>query len=397
MRRAFKKGIQKQNNKGLSLVEVLVAVIIMSVVSIVFLQSFSYSMMLNKDAKVDQDGLAFAQSLMEGIKAYNIDQLDTQFGSTSTDPIAIFDIGGGSHTKSVDGSGVRTYTIDNAVFENNLYDAEIKITPTSQKGNMVTIDDFNMYTDAFFIQDSLEQDGLIAEVQSKLSAEGYTGAWDASKVTITKRELTVTISNSGGGEKLTAKSVYTYKASGFTKTDPLNPMLPITIPDIVDTYEVTYESSQYDNQGKAPLENLYVYYYPAYGDPADGYIKCSSDIITVNNDSVGLEKIYVLKQAYSSWGVNDLKNAEDNYSAVCNVTSASAVDYYTNIHVCLEGTGSPGFSTGTWDNCSAPQLPWAEDTAETVLLYDVIVTVKDNETSEVVCELVGSTNAKRER
>ncbi|MBQ4537933.1 MAG: prepilin-type N-terminal cleavage/methylation domain-containing protein [Lachnospiraceae bacterium] len=400
MRRAVKQGIQKRNNKGLSLVEVLVAVIIMAVVSIVFLRSFSYSMLINRDAKVRQDGLTFAQSLMEGVKAYDVQKLDAQFnGGTLT----IFDTGSGSsHSMTEDTTtGERTYTINNAVFEKNTFNAEITLTPTSQKGYMVTIPDFNKYTDAYLKLSELDQDTVKSAIQAKLNNAGYTGAWNASKVTITKRELEIKVTNDGSGDLVNATSTYYYEASGFQKPSVANPSVMENIPTITDKVEITYPANNvYMNNNKAELESLYIFYYPEYNESVGGLSKCNEDVITITNNTNGcstLKNIYLIKQARPGFGTNDLKKGEADYEAKLTVdatASSEKANFYTNIAISLTDSGTPKYDANT-TNCNPVAVPWVDDTQETVLLYDVVVKVTNTTNSEVVCELTGSTNAKR--
>ena len=52
------------NNQGMTLVEVLVAMIIISVIGVAFLQSFSYAVKTNRLAKQKQEALSIAQTMM---------------------------------------------------------------------------------------------------------------------------------------------------------------------------------------------------------------------------------------------------------------------------------------------------------------------------------------------
>lgn len=72
---------EKVNNKGMTLVEVLVAMAILTVVSLALLQAFVSSVNYNKDAKEKQRGINLAQTIMESYKAYKLEDVCRQFNN----------------------------------------------------------------------------------------------------------------------------------------------------------------------------------------------------------------------------------------------------------------------------------------------------------------------------
>ena len=70
---------RKLNNRGMSLIEILVAIIILAVVTGPLLHSFVTAIKLNSKAKEQQRVITAAQSIMEGFKAYTLEELCMQF------------------------------------------------------------------------------------------------------------------------------------------------------------------------------------------------------------------------------------------------------------------------------------------------------------------------------
>ena len=63
------------NNKGFSLVELLIAVTILAIISIPFLRSFVTAANINGKSRQAQRATTVAQDLMEGLKAYDFDEI----------------------------------------------------------------------------------------------------------------------------------------------------------------------------------------------------------------------------------------------------------------------------------------------------------------------------------
>ena len=75
----------KLNNQGMSLVEVLVAMIIISIAGVAFLQSFTYATKYNILSREKQHAMGLAQSIMEDFKAYSLEDMDGKFSGSSFD------------------------------------------------------------------------------------------------------------------------------------------------------------------------------------------------------------------------------------------------------------------------------------------------------------------------
>ena len=163
---------RKLNNKGMTLIEVMLAVIILSLVGGVLLKSFSTSAQVNRDAKEKQQAMVLAQSLMESFKSYDTDALEVQFGSVTNSNFELYELGSGaSKSYSADASNNKYFNLMNIEFDGQKYDAKAKMTPTSVTAPLVDISDSNVYKDAIFRgQESAEFNGFHDVIENTLLA-----------------------------------------------------------------------------------------------------------------------------------------------------------------------------------------------------------------------------------
>ncbi|MDE6129037.1 MAG: type II secretion system GspH family protein, partial [Lachnospiraceae bacterium] len=98
MRNVGRHRKQKLNNKGLSLVEILVAVVILALVTGPLLHSFVSAARYNQRAKERQRTTTAAQSVMEGFKAFDLEELCWQFSGDPAHPFRVYSGATGSST-----------------------------------------------------------------------------------------------------------------------------------------------------------------------------------------------------------------------------------------------------------------------------------------------------------
>ncbi len=399
------------NNKGLTLVELLVAIIILSLLSIVFLRGFSTSLLMSSRAKVKQDANTLGQSLMESVKAYDRETLDEQFGSF-TDPGAfrIYNLGGtGSKSMTVNGDE-RVYNLTNVTFDGRGYDAVITVTPTAVTDVLVTAVSMNKYNDAIFTQVDGEQSTVKALIIDAVKAVPFPGSddeIDESKFSISDHYLNVTIDGDG---KVTVESVYDYAVDdmNYTTTLPGGTTVTSTFTGFTGTITINSATAAsysaydcYDNTNTkdkgAELQSLYLYYFPTYDTDSNGLIPCGDDTIQITNGCATLKNIYIIKQKTSALSSAEIRVAEGGYNPTVNYTG-NPVGLSHNLEKPLEGPGSNSVTlTGLPDAPvagHADKTPWSDDSAPTVLVYDVNVKIMKTGTTEVIYEMDGSTNTK---
>jgi len=393
MRKLSKHGKRKLNNKGMSLVEVLVAMVILSVVSIVFLRTFSYSTMLNQKAGAKQHALTLAQSLMEGFKAYDLDSINSQFAAANAADFKLYPLDG-SETKG--GDYTSGYWLKNIAFDESRYDVRVRLSevvPTATmvtKATLATGEDANKYNDAIFVQDAAEQNKIYDEIIAGLTAAGMKASeiptyatLDKTKLTITGRELKVEIT----ANKVQVQSVYQYQVSGyeFVKDDD-----SLGEYNYSGSLSVSYDC--YDNTAtvgnNAELQRVYLYYYPAYKHSGNGVEACGSDTITINNASGTSIDVYVVKQKNSVFSSALLSVCEGDYSVAVNGNNDTIL--YHNLNTTLSNTGIPVYSvSGVTDKGAL----WVDE-PDKKLIYKVEITVYKNGSTEELYKLSGTTNAR---
>lgn len=389
---------KKLNNDGMTLMEILIATIIFSLVSLVFLRSFVYAFQLNEQAKQRQYSLVLAQSLMESVKAYGVTSLDEQFQGSI--PFKVYNLTDGASKEAPSISGnERTYSLKDVVYESAKfgnrykYDAQIEMKPSTETkytAKLLKTQDVNAYSDAIYVETDDERYKVNDDIIAELTAQGNTTTitvLDTSKVALS-RTLKVDISS---GNVVTVTPVYDYSVTNYpiTKTGGISGTASFTGTTTLDPI-VCYDEI---NLSGAKLQNCYFYYYPAYD---------CSDEIYVENESSTLKNFYLLKQENPALSEIEIDAAEGSYSPSVTIQSSGGsmvVLHNLNKQLHNDAVVVPApLITNT--NPSAVQIsaeaPWDEKADEDpkVLLYDVTVKVYRSGGSEPICELVGSTNAK---
>lgn len=396
---------RKLNNKGLSLIEVLVAMLILSIASIALLRSFSYAVQLNTKSKENQQAMVLAQSFMESLKAYDVDGLDAQFDPTAS--FTLYPLSGGEvRSKSGTGLDARTYRLDNVVHSGNAYDVLINMTPRAALvKDLATYTSPNRHSDAFFQQEYEEKqklyDGILARLQSVHGADpANTMVVNTSRIKIHSRQMKLVITDN------TVNYYVTYEYSLLNYDIVKNDATIDQITENNITYTIDYATDftnvqKYDNTDPdmqtngVVLENIYLYYYPNYKSISNPpyVMPCDSDELLIQNSSSSVKNVYVIRQKDTSITDATLVIGESDYKLKVDNSTTQFVNLYHNIQDSLTDSGSPDFR-GTPTNVTDMGSPWQASTETTNLLYDVTVTVNEQGTSDEVCSLVGTTNVQ---
>lgn len=190
------KNRRKLNDLGMSLIEILVAIAILAIVTGPILHSFVTAIKLNAKAKEKQRVTTAAQSIMEGFKAYNLEELCRQFYdsqgvadlSTSGTFYVVKNVARVYETDAVgnpassivtvpDGAGLTEqftanadnkyfFTLEGLNYEGRTYDAKVELEPlmsadiVSMK-DVVIIEDFDVDTTALYDQESPNLDSNV--------------------------------------------------------------------------------------------------------------------------------------------------------------------------------------------------------------------------------------------
>lgn len=209
------KNRRKLNNVGMSLVEVLVAIAILAVVAGPLLKTFVSAMRYNSKARAWQNMTTAAQSIMEGFKAYDVEELCEQFGGLDTfkvvanadsfyeiplsdrngDGIAdtsiipVTDADGNTNPEFVAAAdNLYAFALTGVNYEENVYDARVELSPfvTSEiavVNETVVIVPFDADTDAQYDQDSSQDSVALMAIKEYAKTNDYTLANSADWAT----------------------------------------------------------------------------------------------------------------------------------------------------------------------------------------------------------------------
>ncbi|MCH5271235.1 MAG: type II secretion system protein [Lachnospiraceae bacterium] len=422
------KSRRKLNNQGLSLIEVLVAIIILAIVTGPLLQSLVTGIRLNAKAKEKQRLTTAAQSIMEGLKAYDVEHISMQFNGWGMRLIAnatsyyeepISDRNGdGTFDVSIDplngnflpaSDGRYAFVLVGVKFDgmegiaDKFYDARIDISPNTVwnpslagDGSVGLIDvvDMNEYLDAVYKQPAnmdqsmyaLIVQNLLDELNDKNESGDELELHDleimakpengGAKLTVNKI-ITVTVSEGGDSSIniVTIETKYIYEATGFTYTNAAGDEQELEFSGeefAADSGTVVYNNTNTAANG-ARLENVYIYYYPAY----PRYSPYSSSETTIATEKIILQNntsekdFYLVKQIDNSISHANLSVYENKYSA--SVAGSGAITLYHNLNEDLS-TGNMLFTpsiSGVTEGASGSMIGNTQE----ILLYNVKISL----------------------
>lgn len=301
-----------KDNKGMSLVEAIIAVGILSVAVIPVLACFSSTVRYNAVAKIKQRGTNTGMSVMESFKAYGLKDAHDKFADGSFLASAPADV---TYTVPVSGY-FGEYVINNVSFNDSASETDKKYTVkvTVDKYQDIKEADgiegtpfYNPNNGVQFIEDP--KDDFDPMHYIKICIDGNPNV-DKDKVSDIKITREIHIDINGSGEvKITYKFKGTYDYSGAPRNFELAD--GNSIPDKSETLSCTNPSD---------LNNIFFYYYPAYDNRSDIKIK---DEFFFSNDFKDDVNLYIFKQKDSSVGSIELKNVESFYKATFGLSDAT--------------------------------------------------------------------------
>ncbi len=267
------------NNMGMSLVEVIVSITILSIVVVPTLNAMTMAMNYNLKARKRQNATTTAETIMESFKGYDLDTLVNMFshGGTSDSGKAFYSSAAGG-TYSMTATPLASPAVgSNYVFKIQDFDdngkkyvVTIEANPSNET-NVFLLDNMNSNHDAIYIGDKTKNDNLETEALThflnssgkvddlideakkyayegtgtaeadrkdptdstgtKLEASTIAASLSESNIGIESRTITFTIDEDPSSHIATVKSKmeYTYKIKDFTfyiPTVPLNPADP---------------------------------------------------------------------------------------------------------------------------------------------------------------------------
>lgn len=363
---------RKLNNVGMSLVEVVIAMAILSVVILGVLHSFVYSARLNARSRERQQTTAAAQTVMEYFKAYSVQSVYDDFTGVSGSGFSLNEGNGTTCTGTPGGS--MTFDIEGMKYEREPYDVRVSLSGhTSDAANVTTLN-YEIPTQehaAVYVgyagMDAAALNGIADMVAQKWSdmesvspdpaatsaptVSHHDYEVDSSKIDIEQRDINVDISKDPGSGNYVAMVSCTYKFKvvdyPYTKADGTSDTFTYS-----DTYVADLPESEVEGHSKVgekirifnkstALESLTLYYYPAYryvpssGDPS-APVRVGADHININNSTDTRVKCYVYKQKNLAVSDSRLSTSENMYEV--DLYLKNAMVYDDNLNTLLGGS-----------------------------------------------------------
>ena len=378
---------KKINNMGMSLVEIIVAMAVLMIVTVPILYTFVYSAHFNARAKLRQQTTAAAQTVMENLKAYSVEDICKSFddktfpvsgvGSSGFDELIASGVTFTPEGAPVYSGGEILLQISGLEYQRQTYDVDIKLTGHGSQASRIDSLKYESYTQenaASYAMNNAAMDsdalwaimGIVAQKWSdKENAAGSpdplapsvthsASEVDASKIVITERELRVDIDQVGSECVAKVSCVYTFEVNNYPyENTTTGASGTFNIPEAGDPpeYSNKYQvdlseggtdlSKEFFRQSTS-LEYLYLYYYPAYNyipgvsslDPG-APVKVGKDQIVIDNTTGTEIKCYIYKQKNLAISDTRLKTSEGSYQAYISLTNACIYD--DNLRTVLGG------------------------------------------------------------
>lgn len=350
---------QLNKNAGFSLIELLIAVVVLAIIVAPFARSFMSSSRMNGNSRRLQRATTVAQDIVEGLKAYNIDELKEQFNN----PLEGFYIvdsrlvhgkieedtmreqNDANYSGDPDTPGVYYFTMEDFMIQNVEYDALIKID-ASVYGEGTTVHD-----NAFNVSDMAKPNSVIKNRDGSFAQPmDYTravldelqerfGLTDPGALVLPEGEefSFKTFTNMGGRINRTIEIDI---SKDHTGTDEDGNTIVYCNAEITFDYECTYNGTTEHIFGRTASSvgeldhvlcaaditsgNFYLFYYPCY--------EALTDNIIINNDSKEPFQVFIVKQreldSAGNYKLSDsqLNIAEGGYKAVVDVKDTQTND-----------------------------------------------------------------------
>lgn len=338
MRRDSKEGQFHSDQRGFSLVEVIIAMIVLAIIAAPICHSFLTAARTNAKARKQACANAVAENVMEGINAYSYGDIALQFAdgvsadafliSTNCDRKGIV-----SGMVEVDGNQVPGSTVVYQIggIDEDVYEFDVKVTvdASAYEGDaehsgindneLVQITSYDSSKDCLFVQSAED------EILAYQTLAGRTGGYAASAQDLkgkVKRTMTIVLSKihddaAGDYVKISNSVVYEYVGTeGW-----------LTGADAV--YEAPVWVRTYN--GEDLLRSAYICYLPNY---ASTMSSAQMDQIVIDNQNNLAVDFYLLKQ---EGAVQDslLESSENGYVPTIEIREGAtggvcAVSLHTN-------------------------------------------------------------------
>lgn len=295
------KNRSKQNNKGFTLLEILIAMAILAIIVVPLLHAFVTAATTNAKARRVMRATTAAQNTLEEIKAssvkdmvmsvygYSKDEkgMDVQTFGLGTNPFeVVYDASSATYAEvttpaAVEVTGVTgkgefvgsadgcyNFVFPNVMLESSSYDMAVRMTPTTT-GDNVNINSMNRKDCVYLAENASHIENVINTYATsnetyKATHPAYAKNEEQIKSGLT-RKITIDITRSA----LNANAVYVGLKYEFDCGEHVT--------EEADRYIIESETVAKDEEN-GNIDAIYLYYYPLYGNAI------AKDNIVINND-----------------------------------------------------------------------------------------------------------------
>lgn len=383
--------MKQLNNKGFSLVEVILAVLIFAILVVPIANQFSVIANQTKLAKTKQYGVSLAEDEMEEFKSIDMEALarvykvdpsntakyvlpDDWASNPVVDEYNLQDFCNKYSSYTMDSDGVCTFHADNVASGRQKYSVEVKLDPNDYKGTssydnfnttkQVAIHDFDSNTASIFGTNVYNKDldadqELWQQIIDKCFTSDEIAAYTNDSTSVPTRissnysmtrKLIITIRDNPAYDSTSknynkAKYVVSYEAV-YTAKVPNS--------GVADGTEFTKEVT-FANQYFNTVPNVYFFYsqyvtrdFTKHKNGTAGVDSVKNDTIEFNNQTTGDSKLYLVynSKEYADSGYalldedgNEVKDAENN-TVMYNGSRMKFNKYYST-SICTTGTNKP--------------------------------------------------------
>ncbi len=339
---------QLNKNAGFSLLELLIAVTILAIITIPMLHMFVTSARVNGKSRITLRATVLAQDIIEGLKAYHIDEIQDQFNGVEDFELlnAAIITGDCTYTEDTErenGEDGRYYfVLRNASLEKSKFDALISVDASGY------VEDKEEAT--LKKHDSYLNSRDVAKIASlnKSSDASYTHAASMNDTALSKAKEVLgipgeNVSYKTAGLRCTRTFTFSFK-DARTVTDKEGVTKQQTEAYASCNYEFSYGGKTYtyipegmgtDEAGNSGLpcgtftgSNFYFFYTPLYAAGIGSTGSSQSDKIVFQCKQTNALNLYIAKQIAEGMSDTELNAAENAYSALVNIEDSSK-DHFT--------------------------------------------------------------------
>lgn len=314
-------------NSGFTLIEVIIAVIILAIISIPLVRSFASAAQTSGKAAIKMKATTAAENLMEDIKGMTLEQVISKYGvgaNSNPSKDIVYDSDLGKYEYNAKGGTVYSLEINKSkssfdadlakMVDDSTYDVTIEIDPTYYPNiNTVNMADFNTVNSEssaiFCLTDTIDKQAYkeFVDLNSQMDA-GLDNKTAADFEKLLKREIRVDIGKSG---TFTDENGDTHDAHDVSVTVTYlapNKGADKVVPDGREVLQKVSRQIYSESISKKKLESIYIMYPPRYEAAnsnknnvgVSGNGNGNGDIIIVHNRDDVEANLYIIAQNFSN-------------------------------------------------------------------------------------------------